>query len=263
MHAIVCLKQVPDTQEVKIDFDAGVILREGVPLIVNPFDEYAVEEAVRLKEKHGGTVTALTVGAPAADEALRTALAMGCDAAVLLADPAFAKSDTWATALILAKAVEKLAPYDLVFFGKQTFDGDAGVVGPRVAALLGLPMLSFVAKVEAVDFGAKNISAERLLENGRETVAAPLPAAVAVVKEINEPRYPSLMGMRKAKKVDVPTWDAAALGLDAGSVGAAGSFLKVEKIYPPPPRKGGEVVECEAPAAAQKVAARLAEQGLI
>jgi len=203
------------------------------------------------------------MGPPQADEALRTALAMGCDAAALLTDPAFEKSDTWATALVLAAALTKLAPYDVVFFGKQTFDGDAGVVAARVAALSQLPLLSFVAKITAIDFVGKSITAERLLEGGRETVTAPLPAAVAVVKEINEPRYPSLMGMRKAKKVEIPAWNAAALGLSADAVGAAGSFLKVENIFPPAARAGGEVVECDPPEAAAKVAKALAARGLI
>jgi len=258
MHAIVCIKQVPDTQEIRIDFDAGVIKRDGVPLIINPFDEYALEEALRLKEKHGGKVTVVTMGAPAADEALRTALAMGCDAAVLLNDAAFGDADTWVTATALAAAVRKIGDCDLVLFGKQTFDGDTGMVAPRVAALLGFPILSYVAKVEAVDPAAGTVAVERLLEAGRETCRAPLPAVISVIKEINEPRYPSLMGKRKAKSVDIPTWDAAALG-----VGGTAPLSKVARIYRPAERAGGETVEGEPADVASKVAARLAEQGLI
>ena len=263
MHAVVCIKQVPDTQEIQIDFDAGVIKREGVPLIMNPFDEYAVEEAVRLKEKHGGTVTAVTVGPPAADEALRTALAMACDAAVHVWDDAFEGADTWATAFVLAKALEKIDGYDVVFFGKTTFDGDTGQVGPRVAALLGLPILNFVAKIEEIDFDAKQVTVERLLEAGREVVRAPLPAVISVVKEINEPRYPSLMGIRKAKKVEVSSWDAAALGLDAGQVGAAGSFARLQRIYRPPVREGGEVITGEPADTAKTLAQKLTDQGIL
>jgi len=263
MHAVVCIKQVPDTQEIQVDFDAGVIKREGVPLIMNPFDEYAVEEAVRLKEKHGGTVTAVTVGPPSADEALRTALAMACDAAVHVWEDAFAGADTWATATVLAKAVEKIGEFDVLFFGKTTFDGDTGQVGPRVAALLGLPMLNFVAKIDEIDFAGKTVKVERLLENGREKVRAPLPAVISVVKEINEPRYPSLMGIRKAKKVEVPTWDAAALGLKAEGVGAAGSFAALERIYRPPAREGGEVLSGEPADTAKALAEKLVDQGII
>lgn len=263
MRAIVCIKQVPDTQELQVDFDAGVIKREGVPLIVNPFDEFAIEEAVRLKEKHGGTVTALTIGPPSADEALRTALAMGCDAAVHLLDGAFDGGDTWATATVLAKAVEKIGEYDVLLFGKATFDGDTGQVAPRAAALLELPMLNFVAKISDIDFDAKKVEVERLLEAGREVVRAPLPAAISVVKEINEPRYPSLLGIRKAKKVEVPTWDAAALGLDAGSVGAAGSLSKMERLYRPPARAGGEIVPGEPADAAKTLTEKLLDEGII
>jgi len=263
MHAVVCLKQVPDTQEIQVDFDAGVIKREGVPLIVNPFDEYAIEEAVRLKEAHGGTVTAVTVGPPSADEALRTALAMGCDAAVHLQDEAFEGGDTWATAVVLTHALDKIGDFDLLFFGKSTFDGDTGQVAARLAALRELPLLSFVAKIETVDVDGKSISVQRLLETGREVVKSPLPATVAVVKEINEPRYPSLMGIRKAKKVDVPVWDAAALGLAPEQVGAAGARAKMERLYRPPERVGGEILPGEPADAARAVAEKLAELGII
>ncbi len=263
MHAVVCIQQVPDTQELQVDFNAGAIKRGGVPLVVNPFDEFAIEEAVRLKEKHGGNVTAVTLGPPSADEALRTALAMGCDGAVHLLDEAFDGGDTWATAVALAKAVEKIGDYDVLFFGKATVDGDTGQVAPRVAALLELPMLNFVAKIDDIDFDANAVKVERLLEMGREVVRAPLPAAISVVKEINEPRYPSLLGIRKAKKVDVPTWDAAALGLDAESVGSAGSLCKMERLYQPPARASGEIVPGEPADAAKAVAEKLIDQGII
>lgn len=263
MHAVVCIQQVPDTQELQVDFNAGAIKRGGVPLVVNPFDEFAIEEAVRLKEKHGGNVTAVTLGPPSADEALRTALAMGCDGAVHLLDEAFDDGDTWATAVALAKAVEKVGDYDVLFFGKATVDGDTGQVAPRVAALLELPMLNFVAKIDEIDFDANAVKVERLLEMGREVVRAPLPAAISVVKEINEPRYPSLLGIRKAKKVDVPTWDAAALGLDAESVGSAGSLCKMERLYQPPARASGEIVPGEPADAAKAVAEKLIDQGII
>ncbi len=263
MHAVVCIKQVPDTQELQVDFDAGAIKREGVPLIVNPFDEFAIEEAVRLKEAHGGTVTALTIGPLSADEALRTALAMGCDAAVHLRDEAFDGGDTWATAFVLARAAENVGAYDILLFGKTTFDGDTGQVAPRVAALLELPMLNFVAKIDEVDFDAKTVKVERLLEAGREIVRAPLPAVISVVKEINEPRYPSLMGIRKAKKVEIPTWDAAALGLDKDKVGSTGSFSKLERIYRPPARAGGDIIPGEPADAARTVAEKLIDRGII
>jgi len=260
LRIAVCIKQVPDTQEVKIDFDAGVIVKTGVPLIVNPFDEYAIEEAVRIKEQGDAHVTALTVGPPAADEALRTALAMGCDGAALLSDPLFENGDTWATAVILAKAIAKTGPVNLVFFGKQTFDGDTGAVAPRVAALLGLPVLTFVARIVELDRVNGKIKVERLLEDGRETVTSSLPTVISVIKEINEPRYPSLMGMRKAKKIDVPTWDAAALGLSAPEIAP---FARIGKLYRPPTREQGEILRGEACDAASTLAAKLVDGKVI
>lgn len=260
VRIVTCIKQVPDTQEIKIDFEAGIIAKQGVPLIVNPFDEYAIEEAVRIKEKGDAHVTVLTVGAPAADEALRTALAMGCDAAVLISDPAFENADTWATAVILAKALTKAGPFDLIFFGKQTFDGDTGAVAPRVAALLGLPVLNYTARILELDPAGGKIKVERLLEDGRETVTAKLPVVISVVKEINEPRYPSLMGMRKAKKVDVPTWDGAALGLSAQDIAP---LARVGKLQRPPTREQGEMMTGETSDAAGKLAAKLLDGKII
>lgn len=260
VHAIVCIKQVPDTQEIQVDFAAGVIKRDGAVLIVNPFDEYAIEEAVSHKEKNGGTVTAVTMGPAAADEALRTALAMGCDAAVLLQDAAFDRADTWVTAVVLAQAIKKLAPADVICFGKSSFDGDTGQVGPRVAALLGLPMLSYVAKIINLDVAAKTITVERLLEDGRDVVRAPLPSVLSFVKEINTPRYPSMLGIRKAKKIEIPVWDAGALGLSPPDVDP---LLSVNRIYSPPGRAAGELIPGEPAEAAKSCVNKLAAEGLL
>lgn len=212
MNIAVCVKQTADTA-------ATLTVQEGqaswgdAPLVLNPWDEYAVEEALVTKEAHGGQVTALCFGPPGAKEALKQALAMGCDAAILIDDPAVESADTLVASAALAAAIQKLDQIDLAFFGKSAVDSDTGVTGPQVARRLGWPSLSLVAAITELDPGGK-ITVERLLEEGREVVGGPLPAVVSVVKEINEPRYPSFMGIRKASKAEIPSWSLADLGLD-------------------------------------------------
>jgi electron transfer flavoprotein beta subunit len=242
MHAIVCIKQVPDTTEVKMDPERGTLIREGVPTIINPFDTYAIEEGIRLKETYGGKATVITMGPPQAVEALKEAVAMGCDEPVLISDRAFAGADTWATAYTLAQAVRKIGAYDVIICGRQAADGDTGQVGPGVATQLGISQLTYVFKIREIDFEARTVTVERLVEEGREVVTSSLPCLITVVKDINTPRYPSFMGIRKANKIEYPTWSAEDLcadaGADAACFGLIGSPTKVIRVFTPPPREG-------------------------
>jgi len=240
MHIVVCIKQVPDTHDVKIDPKTNTLMREGVAAIVNPFDVYAIEEALRIRDRVGGKVTALSMGPPQAETALREAIAMGVNEAVLLSDRAFAGSDTWATSYTLACGLRKLGDVDLILFGKQAADGDTAQVGPGVATHLDLPQITYVRKIEAID--ESSITAERLLETGYEVIESPLPCVLTVVKEINEPRLPSLKGKMAARKAEIPTWSAADIGAEPEKTGLEGSPTKVVKIFTPPRRQGGEVL---------------------
>jgi electron transfer flavoprotein beta subunit len=254
MHFVVCIKQVPDTHDVKINPETNTLMREGVEAIINPFDMYAIEEALRLRDKLGGTVTALTMGPPQAEAALREAIAMGVNDGILVSDRAFAGSDTWATSYTLSKALEKIGDYSVILFGKQASDGDTAQVGPGVATHLDLPQITYVRKVEEID--ENHIVAERLLESGYEAIESPLPCILTVVKEINEPRLPSLKGKMAARKAEIVTWGAADIGAEADKLGLDGSPTKVVKIFSPVPREGGEMLEGDA----AEVAAQLAEK---
>jgi len=239
LNIIVCIKQVPDTTEVKINPETGTLIREGVPSIVNPFDMYAIEEGLRLKEKHGGKVTVISMGPPQAKEALKEAVAMGADEAILLSDRAFAGSDTWATAYTLAQAVKKLGLFDVILCGKQAIDGDTGQVGPGIARQLGINQLTYVFKILKLDPESRALAVERLLEEGREVVETRLPALLTVVKDINQPRYPTFLGIRRATKLEIPVWGAADLpDTDATKLGLKGSPTQVVKVFSPPKREG-------------------------
>jgi electron transfer flavoprotein beta subunit len=241
----VCIKQVPETTEVKINPETNTLIREGVASITNPFDEFAVEEALLTKEKYGGEVHVLTMGPPQAMEVLKNALAVGSDKVYLLSDRAFAGADTLATAYTLAKAIEKIGGVDLVICGKQAIDGDTAQVGPGIATRLGIPQLTYVSKVREIDLANKRIVVERMLENGREVVASSLPALITVVKDINEPRLPSLLGIKKAAKAQIPTWTAKDISVDENRAGLKGSPTWVSKIFTPEARGGGEVLKGE------------------
>ena len=243
MHFVVCIKQVPDTHDVKINPETNTLMREGVEAIINPFDMYAIEEALRLRDSMGGTVTALTMGPPQAESALREAIAMGVNEGILVSDRAFAGSDTWATSYTLSKALEKIGDYSVILFGKQASDGDTAQVGPGVATHLDLPQITYVRKVEELE--ETRIVAERLLESGYEAIESPLPCILTVVKEINEPRLPSLKGKMAARKAEIVTWGAADIEADPDKLGLDGSPTKVVKIFTPPAREGGEMLEGE------------------
>lgn len=212
MKVVVCVKQTPDTAAT-LTVVEGKAAWGDAPLVLNPWDEYAVEQALRAKEAHGGSVTALSLGPESAKEALKQALAMGCDEAILISDPGFETADSLVVSAALAAAIKKIESPDIIFFGKAAVDTDTGVTGPQVARRLGWPSLNLVAAITQLDPGAKTITVERLLEEGRQIVRSSLPAVVSVVKEINEPRYPSFMGIRKAAKAVIPTWTAAEIGL--------------------------------------------------
>lgn len=241
MKIVVCVKQVPDTTEVKINPETNTLVREGVAGIINPFDMYAVEEALRIKEKLGGTVTVLSMGPSQAIESLKETIAMGVDEAVLLSDRAFAGSDTLATSYALAKGIEKIGGVDLVLCGKQAIDGDTAQVGPEIAEKLGIPHITYVKKVNEIN--EKEIIVERMNEDGYERVQLPLPALLTVVKEINEPRLPSLKGKMRAKNIEIPIWTAAMIGASAEKVGLNGSPTWVKRIFIPEMKCQGEIFE--------------------
>lgn len=254
MHFVVCIKQVPDTTNVRINPETNTLIREGVESIINPFDMYAIEESIRLKERTGGKVTALSMGPPQAEAALREAISMGVDEGILVSDRAFAGSDTWATSYTLVMALRKINDFDIILCGKQASDGDTAQVGPGIAAHLDLPQITYVRKIEEID--EKHVVAERLLEKGHEVIDSPVPCLLTVVKEINEPRLPSLKGKMAAKKAQIVTWTAEDIQADEKKIGLDGSPTKVVKIFSPPPREGGEILTGEP----HEVAAGLVEK---
>jgi electron transfer flavoprotein beta subunit len=231
MNIVVCIKQVPGTTEIKIDPKTNTLVREGVKSIVNPFDTYALEEGVRLRERYGGKVTVITMGPPQAEEALKETISLGADEAVLLSDRAFAGSDTWATSYVLSKAIAKIANYDIIICGRQTLDGDTGQVGPELSEMLKIPFVSYVSKIEEIK--DKHIRVQRMIEEGHEVIETTLPAVITVVKEINVPRLPSLRGSMKAKTAKIPVWNAAEIGAEPDKAGIPGSPTRVVKIFYP------------------------------
>lgn len=261
MHVVVLIKQVPEIALIKVNEAANQVELPSGPGVVNPLDEYAVEEALRIKEKTGGTVSVMTVGTDRADSALRNCLALGVDAAYLLVDEAFAGSDPQATAKVLAAGVRKLGSVNLVLAGKQAVDSDSAQVPAAVAALLDLPQAMFVKRFEAVADSQATVL--RATEDGYDVIDLTLPAVVSVVKEINEPRLPSLKGKMAAKKATVTRWTAADLGLDGSGLGS-GSGSRTTKISAPPPRPAGEMIAGETPdEIADKLFAKLREKQII
>lgn len=234
MKIIVCIKQVPDTAEVKINPETGTLIREGVPSIINPYDMHAIEAGLQIREKLGGTVNVLTMGPPQADSALRDAISMGVDDALLLSDRAFAGSDTWATSYTLSKAIEKLGA-DIIICGKQAIDGDTAQVGPEVAEFLNIPHISYIRKIEDITQGF--IRVQRLMEEGYDVVESTLPVLLTVVKELNEPRFPSLRGKMAAKKAEIKKWGSSDIQADESSIGLKGSPTRVKNIFAPGAKK--------------------------
>jgi electron transfer flavoprotein beta subunit len=246
MLIVACIKQVPDTTQVKIDPVTNTLVREGIPFIMNPFDTHALEEALRLKDRYGLRVKAVSMGPPNAEMTLRKALALGVDEGVLLSDRAFGGADTLATSMVLAEAVRKLAEKEpdglaLVICGKQTIDGDTAQVGPGIANRLGLVPLTLVDRIEDLDMRAKKIRVRRKLEGRHEIVEAALPALLTVVREINKPRYPTVPMRLDAQDASIVLWNNQAMNLDVNQIGLKGSPTAVRKIFSPE-REKGEIV---------------------
>jgi len=234
MKIFVCVKQVPDAKDVRLDPKTNTLAREGVESIMNPYDRHALEEAVAIKEKQGGTVTVVTMGPPQAEAMLREAIACGADEGVLISDRAFAGADTWATSYTLARAVEALGGFDLILCGKQAIDGDTAQVGPGLACRLRLPYAACVQKTRQVT--AATIEVERMMDDGYDVLRLPLPALLTVVKDINEPRVASLKGKMKAKKAEIQQFSAADIGADPQCIGLTGSPTQVVRVFSPEPR---------------------------
>ena len=262
MKILVCVKQVPDTTEVRIDRETNTLQRQDVPSILNPFDRHALEAALRVKECCGGTVSVLTMGPLKAQEVLKECLALGADEAVLVSDKAFAGADTLATSRTLAAAIAKLQPAELIFCGKQAIDGDTAQVGPELAEHLNMAQITCVSKLEVFP-AERRLIAEREVEDGREVLELPFPAVLTVSKSLNEPRYPSIKGRLRANKTSIPILTLADLGLQAEETGLQGSPTRVVRIFAPETRKGGEVIQGMAPRqAADLLAIRLKQAGI-
>jgi len=251
MNIAVLIKQVPEIDLVKVDEAAGEVVLPSGPGVVNPFDEYAVEEALRLKEAHGGKVSVISFGSERTESALRACLALGVDEAILISDPIFEKSDPQAVGKILSAGLKKLGEFDLVLAGKQAIDDDSAQVPAAVAGVLDLPQVMFVKKFDSVENDKATVW--RTTEEGYDVVEVALPAVISVVKEINEPRLPSLKGKMMAKKAQITKWTAADIGLSDESVGA-NSNTDILKVSAPPPRQKGEMIEGETP---QEIADKL------
>jgi electron transfer flavoprotein beta subunit len=231
LKIVVCVKQVPDTAA-KVVVEDGQVTWGDAPLVINPWDEYAVETALLQKESHGGDVTVISLGGEDAKEALKHALAMGCDSAILISDPAYANADSLVTSQVLAAAIEKMGDVEMAFFGRQAIDGDVGATAAQTARGLGWPAFTLVSAISSLDPSEGTIQVERSLEEGRQVVDGKLPAVVSVVKDIGEPRYPSFMGIRKASRAEIPIWNQADLGVEV-----SGPAVTWPEISNPPKRE--------------------------
>ncbi|MGE4267959.1 MAG: electron transfer flavoprotein subunit beta [Deferribacterales bacterium] len=241
MQVIACIKQVPDTTQVQIDPKTNTLVRDGIPFIVNPYDTHALEECLRLKDRYGFKVTAVSMGPPNAEAALRKALSLGADRAVLVSDRVFGGADTLATSNVLTAAIRKLAEDEevgIVFCGKQTIDGDTAQVGPGIATRMELEQLTLVDKIIELDIESKKLIVRRKLEGRYETVQTVLPAMITVVREINRPRYPTVPMRLHSKEAQVEMWNNEVLQLDVNKIGLKGSPTWVSKIFSPQRDKG-------------------------
>ena len=261
MNVVVCLKQVPGTADVKIDPQTNNLIRQGIKNVINPFDTYALEEGVQIKERCGGKVTVISMGPPQAEEMLREAISLGADEAILLNDSAFAGSDTWATAYTLATAINKLGQYDIVICGRQTLDGDTGQVGPELAEILGVPLVAYVSRIEEI--AETQIQVRRMIDEGHEVIQSPLPAVITVTKEINVPRLPSLRGIARAESAVITAWNSEELGAAPAMIGLPGSFTRVVKVFFPERNCQAEILEGELEDQVDRLVDRLKASGLV
>jgi len=263
MNIIVLIKQVPDTNEIKIDPKTGNLIREGVESIINPDDRHAIEVALTLKEALAGKTTAVSMGPPQAIDALSEALGMGIDQGILLTDKNFAGADTWATAFTIGRALRKLKGYDLIICGRQAIDGDTAQIGPQVAEFLNVPQLTYVREIEQID--EKRIVVKRALEDGYERVEASLPAVITVVKEANKPRHPRVSFLIDAcqDKAPIKIWNAADLGVTVQEIGLSGSLTRVIKTFSPKSKREGEMLEGDTQAVVSQLIGKLHEKHLV
>lgn len=261
MNVIVCLKSVPEVASVKIDPATGDLVMPGIKNVINTFDSYALEEGVRTKEKFGGKVTVISMGPPQVADTLKETVSLGADEAILLSDNAFAGADTWATAYTLAAAINKLGQYDIVICGRQTVDGNTGQVGPQLAEMLGLPVITNVSKIEEIAEG--QLRTRRMIDEGQAVVQAPLPAVITVTKEINVPRLPSLRSIMRSKNAVIPVWDLKELGIDPGRVGLPGSFTQVIKVFYPERTRQSTIFQGELENQIDSLVDKLKSSGLV
>jgi electron transfer flavoprotein beta subunit len=242
MHTVVCIKQVPDSAQIRVHPVTNTIMRQGVPTIINPYDLFAIEAALKLRDVHGGSITVLTMGPPMAEDSLRRALSFGPDRAVLLTDRAFAGSDTLATSYALSQAILKIGetygPVDIVFTGKQTIDGDTAQVGPGIARRLELNQLTYVAAISEANLEAREIVVERRAEGGVQVLKTKLPCLITMLEGTNEIRRGSIDVALRAARAEIVTWNAAAAGVaEMGKCGLKGSPTVVKRVFAPPPRQ--------------------------
>ena len=261
MNIIVCIKQVPEIGLVKVDPQEKKIIFPDSPGVLNPFDVYAVEESLRIKEKKGGKVFALSLGGPESEVCLREALSLGADEAVLLSDEKFKNLDAYLTSFVLAQGIKKIGDYYLVLFGKQAVDGDSSLIPAEVAEWLDLPQVIFVKKFEELTDNMASV--RRMTEDGYDLIETSLPAVISVVKEINEPRLPSLKGKMKAKSAKITVWNSKDLQVEENRLGENQKSAQIISVSPPPPRPKGEILEGSPEEIAEKLAAKLREAQVI
>lgn len=260
INIVVCTKQVPDSDLVTVDRKTNRLNRAGVPGIINPFDENALELALQLKDRHDAKITVISMGPPQAESVLRTALALGADEAVLISDPRFGGSDTWATSYLLSLAIKKLGPPDLVLFGKQAIDGDTAQVGPGVAHFLDVPVLTYVRRVE---WAGPIFKATKVTDDGYEVWEVNRPAAFTVVKEDSPLRLPTRQTIRAAKDASIPVWDFDALEPDETKIGLAGSPTQVIRTFAPPVKPNKQLLSGEPSEMVKELIAKLRERNLL
>jgi electron transfer flavoprotein beta subunit len=259
-NIIVCIKQVPDTEKVQINRETNTLIREGVPSIINPFDENALEAAIQLKEKHDARVIVISMGPPQVEEALRQTIAMGADEIILVSDRAFAGADTWATSYTLSQTIKQVGNFDLILCGKQAIDGDTAQVGPGIAEFLDIPQITFAKEIT---YENEKLRVKRVIEDGYELIETDLPVLVTVNKEINEPRYPSLKGKMKAKSAALEVFNSEYIKADENKIGLNGSPTKVVKIFSPPVKGNTEIYSGEPEESAKQVVNKIKELKII
>ena len=260
MHTLVCVKQVPDTTEIKMDPKTNTLDRSSAPTIINPYDAHAVEEAVKIKKQFGGKVSIISMGPPQAQEVIKKCIEMGADEGYLLSDRAFAGSDTLSTSYILAMGIKKIMdkdPIDIVFCGKQAIDGDTAQVGPGIACRLGMPQLTYVEAIESFDLKRNVVVLHRKIDNGYEVVQSKLPCLITVEKDINELSFSPLTNMIKAARYKSVSWGINDFESDLSQLGLKGSPTSVRRIFPPAQRAGGELLKGSEDEVVQMLVAKL------